>query len=306
MSSENRKSFRRRRIGPAAILIAALFFSAAVPARGAEETDPAKTKKTVLRWAALTGPPLVMLAYGRFAWHWGETGRWRWSTEKNWGYHSDSGGSDKIGHAFAHYVLARAFYDIYDYTEDGKPRKWLYAGLSAAAIGLLIEVGDAFTDKYGFSWGDIAANLSGIAFGLFLEASPKAAGLVGFSWEYFPSPGFRDSGKSWFRQFTVDNTGWKFMLNFKPAGLEAFGLRIPKPLRYVTLDLGFFVRGYTDFDRSRGVADGRYLFVGASLNLSQILRDIFKSSGFFGRTLPTYFEYVHLPLGFKWSWGIDR
>ncbi len=306
MSSESRQPGPGRKRGTALVLVAALLWlGRPLPSRAADEADPAKTKKTIIRYAALLGPPLGMLAYGRFAWKWGETSTWRWSTEKDWGYHSDSGGSDKFGHAFAHYVLARAFYDIYNYTEDGRPRKWLFAALSTAAIGTLIEIGDAFTDKYGFSWGDMAANLTGMAFGLFLEASPKAAGLVGFSWEYFPSEGFRKTSRSWFRQFTVDNSGWRFLLNFKPAGLEAFDVRVPKLLRYLTLDFGFFVRGYTEFDRSLGIADGRHLFVGVSLNVSQVLRDIFKNKGFFGTFVPTYFEYVHLPLGFKFPWGID-
>ncbi len=297
-------SFRKK---IAVFALAIVFFRLVGPApvRAADEPDPEKTKKTILRFAALLGPPLSMLAYGRFAWKWGETSTWRWSTEKNWGYRSDSGGSDKFGHAFAHYVLARTFYDIYHYTEDGRPRKWLYAALSTAVIGTLIEVGDAFTDEYGFSWGDMAANFTGIALGLFLEASPKAAGLVGFSWEYFPSEGFRKTSRSWFRHFTVDNSGWRFLLNLKPSGLEAFNVRVPKFLRYVTLDLGFFVKGYTEFDRSLGLADGRFLFVGASVNVSQILRDLFKNKGFFGRGVPTYFEFVHLPLGLKFPWGID-
>ncbi len=292
--------------GTALILAASCFWLGVFGSgRASQETDPGKTKKTILRYAALFGPALGIAAYGRFAWNWGEIPSWRWSKEKEWGYRSDSGGSDKFGHAFAHYTLARALYEIFNYTEDGKPRKWLYAGLSSAAIGTLIEIGDAFTDKYGFSWGDLTANLIGVAFGLFLEASPKADALVGMSWEYYPSRGFRQSSESWFKGFTVDNTGWKFLLNFKPAGLDDFGLRLPKALHYITLDVGFYVRGYTKYDRSLGIKNMRYLFAGASLNLSQIFRGIFKNKVFFGNILPYGFKYYHIPLGFKSRLAID-
>jgi|GEM_PF-5160001 len=37
---------------------------------------------------------------------------------------ASSGGSDKPWHAFAHDVLARTFCDIFNYSEDGRPRRF--------------------------------------------------------------------------------------------------------------------------------------------------------------------------------------
>lgn len=264
------------------------------------------SKKKFLRYTSLIAPPMFTIFYGIKVWDWGESRVWNWSLEKEWGYDSDSGGSDKAGHAFAGYTMARLFYNIFDYTEDGKPRKWLFSFLSSFMTSLFIEIGDAFTDKYGFSWGDLLADSVGIGIGLFLERYPKISSVLSFSFEYFPTRGFRKSDKYSIFNISTDNTGWKFLANLKLSGLRNSGIKMPEIFRYFTIDFGFFVQGYTEYDMDLGIENKRRWFIGISLNLAEVQREIFKNCGrLFKEWIPAIFTCYHAPIGVKKKFDID-
>lgn len=294
------------------VLVLQLLMALLWAAPGDALSNPDKEKyenaprRPVLRYTTLIGPSLVTAAYGTFFWDWGTRSSWKWSKEREWGFRSDSGGSDKAGHFFMGYTLSRLTYKIFDYTETGGSAKWLYSVLSTAFVGLAIEIGDAYTDTYGFSLGDLAADFLGLSAGLLLERWPKAAEILGFSAEYFPSKGFRSLREVRF-DITTDNTGWKYLVNLKPNGLAGLGITVPKALHYVTIDLGFFVQGYTRYDLALGLENKRRWLVGVSLNVPEILRSLGKGKNkFLGEILPEIFGYYHLPLGFRQAMDIDR
>lgn len=73
---------------------------------------------------------------------------------------------DKVGHAWSAYNLAKYSTDLWRWT--GLPRKkaaWIGTGSSLAYM-TIIEALDATSEKWGWSWGDIAANITGT--GMFL------------------------------------------------------------------------------------------------------------------------------------------
>lgn len=274
------------------------------PYRGPPPTEPSKAKLT-LRYGLLAGVPLSVMIYGKELWRWGERGGWRWGSEGWFGRNTDHGGADKLGHTFAMYTITRGTTRILEFTGLDHDRALLYGMLMGAGIGIGIEVGDAYTGRYGFAYEDLVADLSGVALGVLLEKQPVLDSLIGFSIEYFPTRSFREyPGKSWL-EFEADTGGFSYILNFRLAGLHNVGLKLPRVLDFFTADVGYFTRGFSSFDEARQINERiRYWFVGASLNVPKIIGALSGPSP--GRRFfQDFFSYLHLPLGIKGSKAID-
>ncbi len=70
-------------------------------------------------------------------------------------------GMDKIGHAYGVYAESLASMELWRWTGiDRKKRIWL-GGLSGPVYHTVIEVLDAYSAEWGWSWGDIGANFIG-------------------------------------------------------------------------------------------------------------------------------------------------
>ncbi|TXH23500.1 MAG: DUF2279 domain-containing protein [Chitinophagaceae bacterium] len=68
---------------------------------------------------------------------------------------------DKIGHGWSAYQLTRASYELWKWSNISENQALLYAGLSGPGFLTVIEILDGFSSKWGFSWGDMAANVGG-------------------------------------------------------------------------------------------------------------------------------------------------
>lgn len=70
---------------------------------------------------------------------------------------------DKLGHATSAYYINRLSHDVYNWA-GLKPNSAMWAGVGVAqAYQLIIEMQDAFSAKWGFSWWDMGANIMGSA-----------------------------------------------------------------------------------------------------------------------------------------------
>lgn len=68
---------------------------------------------------------------------------------------------DKVGHAYSAYIESKASMEMWRWAGlTNKQRIWV-GGLSGAAYQTVIEVLDAFSADWGWSWGDFAANILG-------------------------------------------------------------------------------------------------------------------------------------------------
>ncbi|MDB5192592.1 MAG: hypothetical protein JWQ96_2155 [Segetibacter sp.] len=68
---------------------------------------------------------------------------------------------DKVGHAYAAYVESYGSMEMWRWAGlNRKQRIWL-GGMSGAAYQTVIEVLDGFSEGWGWSWGDFAANVAG-------------------------------------------------------------------------------------------------------------------------------------------------
>ena len=252
---------------------------------------------------AFIGVPIGTLVYGMATWNWGEEKGFHVRHEGLLGKNTNDGGADKVGHAFSHYLAFRILHNYYDWSENGKNTKWFYSITTAAFLGLMIEVGDAYTGEYGFSYEDLISDLSGITLGIILEYSPTLDSLIGYSWQYWPTSRYYGKNGEKPLNFTTDYNGAKFVLNFRLAGLQNLGLKLPNFLRYIQLDFGYFTRNY----RSGDVTGEPYrsLYYGASLNFMEIVKDFFENpESKTSKILQQPFKYYHIPAGYDKDYKI--
>src|SRR5690606_18430688 len=73
---------------------------------------------------------------------------------------------DKAGHAYASYHLSRLGAEALSWSGSSKKVQLAAGTGSALAFLTAIEIMDGHSAKWGFSWGDVAANVSGA--GLFV------------------------------------------------------------------------------------------------------------------------------------------
>lgn len=70
---------------------------------------------------------------------------------------------DKGGHVLSAYYETNWAYGLYHWAGMPKAKAIAYAGATSTVIQLTIEIFDGFSEEWGFSWGDIAANTAGTA-----------------------------------------------------------------------------------------------------------------------------------------------
>lgn len=267
---------------------------------------PGETEfKKNMRYSILFGVPAVHLVYGFAVWDWGEQKNWRWADERWYQGDTDSGGADKTGHFFAHYCVTRISYSFFSYTEQSRSRALFYSAFTAALVGTMIELGDAFTGRYGFSYEDLTMDLAGVAVAVLLERYRVLDEFIGVTMSYWPSEGFKHDKNKTPMNFAGDYSGLKWMVNFKLAGFKYIGFDIPEFMRYIQLDAGYYTRDYTDYDEAYAKNNNthtdpkRHLYAGVSVNMREVARDFFKADKKSRWLLEQPFKYYHVPAGYE-------
>lgn len=314
------------------LLICAFAFSTAIYAEEAAKTDsdtavtaktePAKiadangdeSNKKIVRYSILGGTVPVVFLFGVKAWDWGENHDFYSKREHWFGKNTDFGGADKAGHFTAHYMLQRSMYQVFDWTENGGSRKWLYSLSMSMTTGFLIEVGDGFSSQYGFSYEDLVVDYLGIFTGVLLDRFPVADGFVGVSGRYIPTDGYtnRFTRRNFVHEslgVVNDYSGWTYMVNFKLAGFERVGIHLPLALRLMQLDLGFRSQGYSTYDKGRYARRMRREIVyGISLNSAQLLDESMSESSRHGGLYTAahkFLEFYHVPVDKEYNHDLD-
>lgn len=263
----------------------------------------------VFRYAVLVSVPMTTYLFAWLSWDWGDVRNdFKFAHEGWFGRGTYSGGADKLGHIYSHYLMTRLLYMVFNYTENGGYKKWIMSSVLPVFLAVGIELGDAYSSaQNGFAYQDMLCGFMGIAFGLILEGFPIIDSFIGFSVEYYPSKYFRKNMGQILR-FVDDYSGWKFMVNFKLAGFRDLGFDVPAFLRYIMIDVGYYTRGFTDYDAMVGDTQRqRNVFIGISINVIEFIDDCFrdrhpKASHY----LKQPFKYIHVPLGYKQEIGLDN
>ena len=239
-------------------------------------------QKTI--WTAATGLaiPLGVLAQGMMSWNWD-------SDKKKFGFGSEgwfepdsySGGADKTGHMMSHYIQKRFYTWLFYQLGSDHDHAQLYGVLGAGLTGLMIEVGDGIS-RFRFSWEDILMDTIGITLGWLLDEYPKLDELIGLRWEYWPSTNWFSAKNPDKVDFMSDYSGQKFFFTLKAKGIPL--LRERWYTRYLTLDFGFYTRGYKpDFTPEfiKQNNNSQWFSYGIGINLSSLIKDIGPKNGFF-------------------------
>ncbi|OHD64158.1 MAG: hypothetical protein A2176_00775 [Spirochaetes bacterium RBG_13_51_14] len=262
--------------------------------------------KKSIRYSVLAAVPVNTYVVSLLTWDWGKTGAFRFGREGWFVHNTYTGGADKMAHLFAHYLIMRILYNVYDYTESGGSLKWAYSVGITGFLALGIEIGDGFCrNQNGFSYSDLIMGMMGIGTAALLELFPAVDGFFSLSVEYFPTKYFQKNPQR-LKWFMDDYSGWKFLANIKLAGFRYVGLKVPDFIKYIQFDVGYYTTGYTTYDYRWGELERtfnrkgreRNIYIGISVNLAEVIKDFFSDTNSLAcRALQQPFTYYHVPLG---------
>ena len=271
----------------ASVAVLIFLLGSGIPA-AAKDNDAAadkalskEDKALLLNAAAAT----AVLTWGVLEWDYGErsphTGNEGW-----FGKDTPEGGVDKFGHMYFTYALSHLFsyqYKRWGYDQEQAIR---IGCLSSLGIQTLIEIGDSFS-SYGFSYQDELFNIVGAAIGYVMVKYPEVSRKIDFRLEYDPFKGGEHK-----RDITTDYRRQKFILAAKMDGFDAFK---DTHLKYFELQVGYYARGYDDYDPGAGHdSRRRTIYVGVGLNIGKILEPFWETKIFNYIQVP----YTYVPLDF--------
>lgn len=180
---------------------------------------------------------------------------------------------DKYGHAFSTYQTGRLMMNAMEWAGYSKKHQLLIGGLSGVAYMSAIEVMDGYSDRWGFSWGDMGTNAlgAGMAIGQKLLWNEQRIQLK-FSFYTSKYAKYRPEllGESLYTQILKDYNGQIYWLSINPSSFIKSENKFPK-----WLNIAF---GYG--------ADG---MIGASYN-NVLAQDKDGTTHFFNRYRQGYFS----------------
>lgn len=226
-----------------------------------EETEgfSRSTKTTLLNIGVATG----IVAWGIANWDY--FARNPHTDNEGWfGSHTKEGGADKFGHMYSGHLLTGSFAAIYRHWGYDDKTASRYGFLSSIGMTTIMEVGDAFSEEYGFSYEDMTMNLLGAGIGYLLETRPEISEKVDFRWEYWPSLGNFEG------DILTDYEHSKYLFAVKGEGFDFLKGTLGE---YVELHFGFFARE-RDHTQNEDRRTNRYLYTGIGLNIGRLIRPL--------------------------------
>ncbi len=224
-----------------------------------------------------TGSIAAIFIYGLAKWDYGKS---RFNFQNEGWFDRDTtkyGGADKLGHFWSSYALSHLYSYVY--------RKWgytdkeanLYGAMSSLGANLFMEIADGFSPSQGFSYEDMIMNIVGCSLGYIWGRYPSLANKIDFRMEYKPEFSSRDFG------FSTNYERQKFLIALKADGFNF----IKSPfLKYLEFHVGYYTRGYKDYEGVGPDDRKRYLFVGIGFNVSKLVQKFLNT---------TVFNYIQVP-----------
>ena len=156
------------------------------------------------------------------------------------------------------------------------------AAFGAAGSALLmtwIELGDATSDRLGFSLEDLTVDFLGVGTSVLLQLVPRLDALLDFRIQYWPTPEYFEAANP-----VADYSGMKHLMAVRMSGVPY--LR-QTPLRFLEAHFGYYSRGFRSFDT---IDERRVLYSGVGFDLAELLRPAVP------RPVSTAFEYYQVPI----------
>jgi len=245
--------------------------------------------------ALIFGGAGAVAAYGATVW-WkdGFSSRFR-STNEGWfGQDTYTGGADKIGHSYAAYTGTRLLARAFEWAGNDRDTSLGLSALTVFGTMLAVEALDGFSERYKFSKEDLIMNAVGTGLALVFEKNKRIDDLLDFRLHYWPSAEARRLNEI---DPIGDHSGQTFLLVAKATGMPQ--LKNHEILRYFELAAGYGTRGYEPNEGAPYPNHSRHLYLGISLNISEILKDTtFRGATIRSRSqqlTDTVLEYVQIP-----------
>ncbi|MFN2353005.1 MAG: DUF2279 domain-containing protein [Desulfopila sp.] len=196
------------------------------------------------------------------------------------GSETDSGGADKLGHAYTTYVFSHALSALYQHWGFNQQNAALYGAFSSFATLSYMEFGDSFSN-FGFSTEDLLANGVGALLGYVLAGNDDLAEKIDFRVEY-------DFSFDKMDVFT-DYENSKYLLALKLNGFESVR---NTPWRHLEVHLGYYTRNFDNHTKNKE----RNIYLGIGLNLTDLFqRHSWKKTA----TVLRYFQLPYTSLSFR-------
>lgn len=208
----------------------------------------------------LIGTSVGVAAYGwRNWWQEGFHGHFATENEAWFGSNTYSGGADKLGHLYMSYAGTRLLTGLLVWDGAEPSHALRTAALYTLGTFAAIEVLDGFSKTWRFSREDMLMNAVGVGAGVLLERNDRLDRLIDLRLRYRPSNGGFDP--------FGDYSGQTYLVVAKLAGWPGIMQRTGM-LRYLEIAAGYGSRGFEAGQAGKG---RRHVYVGVSLNLSELL-----------------------------------
>lgn len=194
-------------------------------------------------------------------WKWGSSHSFKTASEGWFGLDTESGGADKLGHAYSAYLITNGLAEQLQHQGRNPERAALTSVLITQALLMGIEVLDGYSIDHGWSTQDAVMNVLGSGAAYWRHVTPGMRDKLDFRLEYTPTTHKGGNPIS-------DYAGHKYVLAFKLSG---FAATHDTPLRYLELQTGYYTRGFSREEQLEGLSPSRHGFIGIGLNLSQLL-----------------------------------
>jgi len=260
----------------------ALAEEAALPVSLAAQEKLALRSQEHRTWVLNLGILAGVTAYGFSTWSWGESG-FKTSSEGWFGRGTEHGGADKLGHAYTGAVVAAATGSLYRHWGYESQRAAELSALSSLLLTGAVEIGDGFSQDYGFSWEDQVSNVAGIGLEYLRQRYPALGERVQFRWEYLPSPAVRHRRHT---DLTTDYSGSRYLLAFP---LRAWAGE-DSALRWLELQVGYGTRGFGKEDLAYFDRRTRHPFVGVGIHIPGVIKRLGAARG-----AQRAFEHIQVP-----------
>jgi hypothetical protein len=222
------------------------------------------------------GSVAAILGYGLLKWDYGKSS---FSFKNEGWFERDTkyGGADKVGHLWTGYMLSHLYSYVY--------RKWgyidqepnLYGSLSSLGVNTFMELADGFSPSQGFSYEDMIMNTLGCGAGYIWGKYPNLARKIDFRIEYTPEFNSHDFG------IATNYERQRFLITLKANGFDAIKNRY---LQYLEFHMGYYARGYKDYEEGGPDHRRRKIYVGLGFNVSNLVQKYVKT---------TVFDYIQIP-----------
>jgi hypothetical protein len=223
------------------------------------------------------GAVAAIMVYGLVNWDYFQ-GSAKSAPEGWFGRTTKSGGADKLGHLWSTYAASHLLAHLY--------RDWGYSdaeanglgALSALGVQTMMELGDAYSGDFGFSYEDMAMNVAGAGAAYVLGRYPALKSKLDLRVEYKP-----DSLGDLTGDIFTDYENQRYLLALKLDGFEMFE---DSYLGYLEFHVGYFTRGYDPFPQGGSDARRRSLYVGVGVNVTKLVRMVADTA---------VFNYIQMP-----------